>query len=59
MMDGDLRVAFIVAERTGRTLQELYNGGDGREPMTVAEFVQWRALITIIEPDERKKASKK
>ena len=55
MMDGDLRVAFVVAQRTGRTLQELYNGGPGKEPMTVAEFVQWRALLTIIEPDEAKK----
>jgi len=54
MMDGDLRVAFVVAERTGRTLHELYNGSPGKEPMTVAEFVQWRALLTIIEPDERK-----
>jgi hypothetical protein len=55
MTDSDLRVAFVVAERTGRTLQELYNGGPDKEPMTVAEFNQWRALLTIIEPDERKK----
>lgn len=59
MTDGDLRVAFVVAERTGRTLQELYNGSPSKEPMTVAEFAQWRALLTIIEPDERKRAQQK
>jgi hypothetical protein len=59
MMDGDLRVSFVIAQRTGRTLHELYNGGPTKEPMTVAEFVQWRALLTIIEPDEAKKAQKK
>lgn len=43
----------MVAERTGRTLQELHNGGPGKEPMTSAEFTEWEALITIVEPYER------
>lgn len=55
-MDGRLRLSFIIAERTGRTLQELYNGGPQCEPMTGAEFTQWEALITVVEPYERDQA---
>lgn len=57
-MNGNLRVAFMVAERTGRTLDELYNGSSSKEPMTVAEFNQWDALIRIVEPYEREEANK-
>jgi hypothetical protein len=39
-------------------LQELYNGGPGREPMTAAEFTQWAALITQVEPWEQEQARK-
>jgi hypothetical protein len=47
---------MIVCERTGRTLDELYNGGPGKEPMTTAEFNQWAALIRYVEPHEIEQA---
>lgn len=55
-MNGELRVAFMICERTGRTLDELYYGSPSKEPMTVAEFNQWDALIRIVEPHEREQA---
>ena len=45
-------MSFIIAQRTGRTLQELHWGGPGCDPMSITEFNQWAALITIIEPGE-------
>lgn len=51
----------MICERLGRSLDELYNGSPSQEPMTVAEFNVWDALIRIVEPfeaEQRREAQK-
>lgn len=50
---------FEVAQRTGRTLGELQYGGPSCYPMEAGEFVQWVALITVVEPYEQEQAQQK
>lgn len=58
MDDGFFANLFIIAEKLGRTVEELLHGSSIYKPLSYAEYEGWAALESIKE-DYREVAKKK